>query len=296
MRKLSIIVPVYNEAEALPAVLPGLLKFCQEHKFECVLVNDGSRDSSLQIMQEIAKDKDFVQIIHHKLNRGYGAALKSGIRSAKGEYCITFDADGQHRQCDVLKLYDKIREADADMIVGRRSGQKDSKFRALGKFIIRSVARMLMKVTVHDLNSGMKIFRSSLTQEILPLCPDGMAFSDIICLIFLHKRHLVLEENIEINLREAGTSTIGIHTAVNTLYEILNIVILFNPMKVFFPPALIFMLAGFLWGFFILFRGKGLSVGANFLIISGLILFLMGLLAEQIAQIRSLYANSQPKK
>lgn len=293
MRGLSIIVPVYNEAEALPGVLPGLLQFCREHDFECVLVNDGSRDRSLQILREAAKDKDFVQIVHHKLNRGYGAALKSGIRQAKGEYCITFDADGQHRQSDVLKLYDKIREADADMIVGRRSGQKDSRFRALGKFIIRSVAGLLMKVTVHDLNSGMKIFRSGLAQEILALCPDGMAFSDIICLIFLHKRHLVLEENIEINSREAGTSTIGIHTAVNTLYEILNIVILFNPMKVFLPPAFLFMLTGFIWGVFIFFRGKGLSVGANFLIICGLIFFLMGLLAEQIAQIRSLCASSK---
>lgn len=283
---LSVIVPIYNEAEVLPKVLPDFLKFCGAYHFSLILVNDGSKDESLEIIAKHTFGYDNVSVVNHKLNRGYGGALKSGIMASTTEYSIFVDSDGQHKMEDVLKLYHLIIDKDADMIVGSRKGQRGYWFRELGKTVIRSLAKMLMTIPIYDINSGMKIFRTELAKEHIHLYPNTMAFSDIICLVFLHQRFLVLEEPITIEERKGGTSTIGIHTAVNTVHEILNIVTLFNPMKIFFPISMVSVILGTFWGFYIAFQGKGLSVGSSFLIISGIILFCIGLLADQVSHIR----------
>ncbi len=286
MNKLSVIVPIYNEAEVIPGVIPHMISYCKEHGWNLVLVNDGSKDNSLSLISDLASDQEHVQIVSHKLNRGYGGALKSGILASKTEYSIFVDADGQHRMEDVLNLFTLIQEKDADMIVGSRKGQRGHWFREMGKFIIRAVAKMLMPVPIYDINSGMKIFRTQEARKYMHLYPNTMAFSDIFCFVFLHHRYLVLEEPITIEERKGGTSTIGIKTAINTVHEILNIVILFNPMKIFFPTAIVFIILGLGWGTYIALQGKGLSVGSSFLIISGIMLFCIGLIAEQISQIR----------
>lgn len=234
----------------------------------------------------MAAEQSHVKIVKHKVNRGYGGALKSGILASETEYSIFVDADGQHKMEDVLNLFGLIQEKDADMIVGSRKGQRGHWFREIGKWIIRSVAKMLMPVPIYDINSGMKIFRTEEAKKYMHLYPNTMAFSDIFCFVFLHHRYLVLEEPITVEERKGGTSTIGVSTAVNTVHEIVNIVTLFNPMKIFFPIALVFIMLGLAWGAYIVFQGKGLSVGSSFLIISGIMLFLIGLVAEQVSQIR----------
>lgn len=283
---LTVIIPIYNEEAVIPTVLPVMISFCESQGYNMVLVNDGSKDDSLRLIKGLAEGHDSIRIVSHKLNRGYGGALKSGILASTTEYSIFVDSDGQHKMEDVLNLLRLIIEKDADMIVGSRQGQRGHWFRELGKTLIRSIARMLMTIPIYDINSGMKIFRTDLAKGYMHLYPNTMAFSDIICLVFLHKRYLVLEEPITIEERKGGTSTIGIHTAINTVHEILNIVTLFNPMKIFFPLSIVSEVLGLAWGAFIAIQGKGLSVGSSFLIISGVILFCIGLIAEQISQIR----------
>ena len=118
------------------------------------------------------------------------------------------------------------------------------------------------------------------------LCPDSMAFSEVITLVFVSDRHLVVEHPIRIRERIAGSSTITTATAFQTMMEILNIVVLFNPIRVFLPVSLISVLLGVLWGLPIVLRGGGVSVGAMLAIVTGIIFFFLGLLAEQISMIR----------
>lgn len=283
---LSIIVPIYNESDVLPRVLPSIINYCSTHHYFLILVNDGSKDDSLSIIRKHSDDICFVTVVNHKLNRGYGGALKSGIKASNTEYSIFVDADGQHRMEDVSKLFTIIQDMDADMIVGSRKGHKGDWFRSIGKTLIRGIAKLLMNVPIYDINSGMKIFRTDIAKSYLSLYPDTMAFSDIICLVFLHNRHFVLEEPIKIEERQGGTSTIGVQTAINTVYEIVNIVTMFNPMKIFFPVSMTFFMIGIPWGIYLLVLGNGLSVGSSFLIMGGIISLLLGLLAEQIAQLR----------
>lgn len=284
---LTIIIPAYNEEESLKIFLPELIKFCEAKSFQLIVVNDGSGDNSKSIITEIIKEYGFVELINHKVNKGYGGAIKTGIAASQTKHVITIDADGQHFLEDVEKLYKLIIEKDADMIVGSRKGQKEaSLFRKLGKNSIRFIARRLMPLNIHDINSGMKIYNTELAKKYIPLCPDSMAYSDIILLTFVYQRHLVLEEPISIKSRVAGESTISVLTAFETVKEIMNVVVLFNPMRIFFPIAFFSILFGILWGLPFLIMGRGVSGGALISILLGMFFFVLGLIADQLSLIR----------
>jgi glycosyltransferase involved in cell wall biosynthesis len=285
MNDLTIVIPAYNEEQALSFFLPELINFCRDQGCKLIIVNDGSKDNTRNLLNECAEESFFTPL-HHKINRGYGGAIKTGIHAAKTSYVITIDADGQHRLEDVNALYDALRSYDADMVIGQRKKHKESRYRKVGKALIHFIATLLMPIPIQDLNSGMKIYRTGLARQYMQLCPDTMAFSDIITLIFINQRHLVQEYPITVVPRTTGESTISTKTAIETVMEILHIVTLFNPMRIFLPPAIFFLLFSAIWGLPILLRGEGISVGTLFLFVTGLIFFFLGLIAEQLALIR----------
>ncbi len=284
--QLTIIIPAYDEEKNLKVFLPPLISFCRENNWKIILVNDGSHDQTRAYLKNYESDP-LLTVIHHKLNKGYGAAIKSGIRACETEYLITYDADGQHFLEDIDKLRCCLLQKDADMVVGSRRGLKSSSHvRGIGKSIIRLIANIMMTVPVHDINSGMKIYRTDLAKKYLYLTPDTMSFSDVITLVFINNRHLVIEEPIRIQERTNGESTIGFQTAFQTVMEILHIVILFNPMKIFLPLSIIsFVVTGF-WGIPLILDGRGLSTASLLGLILGILLFLLGLIAEQLSLIR----------
>ncbi len=286
MKDLTIIIPAYNEEESLKVLLPELLDFIRSEGLQLIVVNDGSKDGTLHVLQTHQGVEGFLHF-SHKVNRGYGGAIKTGIRNAETKYVVTIDADGQHDLNDVLQLHKMIVEKDADMIVGSRMAHKNaSMYRGVGKWLIRSFAKILLPIHIEDINSGMKIYNTAMAKRYMRLCPDHMAYSDIIAMVFISKRHLVLETPINIKPRTAGVSTISTLTAIETVKEILNIVILFNPMRVFFPIAILSILAALAWGIPIALRGRGVSTGAMLGFTTGLLFFFLGLLAEQLSQIR----------
>ncbi len=282
---LTIVVPIYNEAAALPAFLAELLPFAAALPAAVILVDDGSRDGTRDLLMPLPGEH--VRVLRHKLNRGYGGALKTGVAAARTRYTITVDADGQHRLEDVRRLYDVICRTDADMVIGSRRGQKDATLsRALGKRLIRLLARSLMTVPVHDLNSGMKIVDTRMAQQVLHLCPDTMAYSDTIALLFINHRCLVLEEPIEIRERQGRASTIGLRDALATVRAIINMVMLFHPLNLFLPAAISLAALGLLWTARCYLINHVVSQGAAVLLLSALFTLLLGLLAEQLADLR----------
>jgi len=284
--ELSIIIPAYNEAESLKILLPALIDFCNQNDWNLIVVNDGSRDNTKEILNTFDATSHY-KVVHHKLNKGYGAAIKSGILACETSYAITIDADGQHRLEDVKKLFNCLKKKDADMVVGSRRGIKSATIaRGIGKSIIRMLAKMLMTVDIYDINSGMKVFRTDLARKYLPLTPDTMAYSDIITLVFINNRHLVIEEPIVITNRMSGKSTIRVQTAFQTIMEIINILVLFNPMKIFLPISILTFIITSIWGIPLILAGRGVSTGTLLGIISAVIFFVLGLITEQLAQIR----------
>ncbi len=285
MKELTLVIPVFNEARSLERLLPEVEAFCRRQGCRAIWVNDGSTDGSAALLDRHARPP-VMEVVHLKLNRGYGGAIKAGIRRVRTPLLVTLDGDGQHDLGDVLRLYERKVAADADMVVGRRSGLGDHWYRRLGKRLLRGVARLLMPVTVEDLNSGMKLYDTALAKKYIRLCPDSMAFSDVITLVFLNQRRRVEEVDIQVRPRTTGVSTINTMTAIDTLAEIINIVVLFNPSRIFLPLALLFVAAGFAWGLPMLWRGAGVSAGVVLLWVSGLLFFLLGLLAQQLSLIR----------
>jgi glycosyltransferase involved in cell wall biosynthesis len=282
---LTIVVPVYNEAAALPAFLAELLPFAAALPAEVILVDDGSSDGTRDILATVAGVR--VTVLRHKLNRGYGGALKTGVAAARTRYTITVDADGQHRPEDIRRLYEAIRRTDADMVIGSRRGQKDASLpRTLAKACIRLLAKSLMRVPVHDLNSGMKIADTRMAQDVLHLCPDTMAYSDTIALLFINRRGLVLEEPIQIRARQGRASTIGARDAFGTVRAIVNMAMLFHPLNLFLPAALTLALFGLVWTARCYLINRVVSQGAAVLLLSALFTLLLGLLAEQLADVR----------
>jgi glycosyltransferase involved in cell wall biosynthesis len=290
--ELTIVIPAYNEEENLKIILPDLIAFVEQRNWKLIITNDGSKDNTKTILKN-HEDSTHLKVVQHKLNKGYGAAIKSAIQACDTEYVITIDADGQHRLEDVDKLFALVKSTDADMIVGSRKGTKDASFlRSIGKSIIRATAKLMLTVPVYDINSGMKIYRTELAKQYLYLTPNNMPYSDIITLIFISNRHLVLEEPIIVKDRLKGESTIGIQTAFETIMEIVNMIFLFNPMKIFLPVSIISFLISLAWGVPIILRGQGVSSGALLGFISSLIFFFLGLIAEQLTLIRKNQKNN----
>jgi hypothetical protein len=172
-------------------------------------------------------------------------------------------------------------------VIGNRGRkQKNSWYRSLGKSIIRNFTSLLMRLPIYDLNSGFKLYRTDLAKKYLRLCPDSMAFSDIITLIFINYRRLVLEQPIHINPRRVGKSTINTSTAFETIIEILNLTMLFNPLRIFLPLSVFCILVGVVWGGPFILLGRGVSVGSMLAIVVGILFFFLGLLASQLSAIR----------
>jgi len=281
---LSIIIPAYNEQDSLKQNLPAWIDFCKSKGWTLIIVNDGSTDKTRDILSSIPKSES-IKIVEHKVNRGYGAAIKSGFNEVTTEFALTMDADGQHALSSIEDLIETQENTDADLVIGSRVENKHS-VRSFGKMIIRWISRLLIPNKISDLNSGMKLYRTSLARKYLPLCPNSMAFSDVITLSFLADRNLVIETPITTHPRKTGKSTINLNTAFDTIIEIVNIVMLFNPLRIFLPLSLIFLLGGLIWGIPIVVSGRGVSVGAMLAIITGFLCLIIGLIAEQLSNIR----------
>jgi hypothetical protein len=293
--ELTIVIPAYDEAATLDSALPEVLQLCEDRGFRLILVDDGSTDGTAGVAGRHAGHEALL-VVTNKVNRGYGGAIKAGIAQANTEFVMTMDADGQHRLGDVTRLYDEILARDADMVIGaRRPTSRESRYRRIGKSLIRTVAKLLLPVRIRDLNSGMRIMRTGLAKRYLHLCPDSMAFSDTFTLVFVSQRHLVTEVPIEVGQRRDGTSKVSTMTAVDTVREIINIVVLFNPMRIFLPLSLFLVVGGVAWGATaIALYGRGVSVGAMLAVVSGLIVFFLALIAEQLSALRRSHSPYEP--
>jgi glycosyltransferase involved in cell wall biosynthesis len=249
----------------------------------------------VQILDRLSASQD-VRVVHHKVNRGYGGALKSGISHVTTPFLVTMDGDGQHSPHDVERILQFALESDADMVVGKRDEPGGSGvYRTFGKFLIRSFTKILMPLPITDLNSGFKFYRTEFVKRYMTVCPDSMAFSDVITLVFLSEHNLVLEYPVQVLPRKTGQSTINTFTAFETVIQVLNISLMFNPLKLFLPMSALCILAGFGWGIPFVLLGRGVSVGAMLAIVTGLLFFVVGLLASQLSAIRMERLRDFPK-
>ncbi|MBT6530568.1 MAG: glycosyltransferase family 2 protein, partial [Betaproteobacteria bacterium] len=153
---LSIVIPVFNEADVLPVFLPEIAEYAQSNDFVLIFVDDASTDESAKLLAAFCQ-KSKSTLLRHKVNRGYGGALKTGIKACQTKYVVTMDADGQHQAVDAGRLLEFGLAKGADMVVGRRQSGNSGLYRAIGRKMIRLLAGTLVSLPIEDLNSGMKL-------------------------------------------------------------------------------------------------------------------------------------------
>ena len=280
LQSLSIIIPAYNEEASIANVLQGLEPW--RARAEIIIVDDCSTDRTAQIAEQAG-----FRVIRHRMNKGYGAALKTGIRAATGDIIVMMDADSEHNAAQISNLLDHLD--DNDMVVGART--KDSHaplIRRPGKWLLSKVANYLAQTNIPDLNSGFRAFRKDVAKLFLHILPNGFSFTTTLTLALFKEGYSVAYVPITTSPR-IGTSTVNpLRDGLNTLMLIIRIIALFDPLRVFVPTSAVLFFIGIVyWLADILLRQRlNIPSGAIILILAGIIIFMFGILADQVSAIR----------
>lgn len=273
-------IPAFNEAQAIGLVVEKLRNALPEA--ELIVVNDGSTDETGPIAEKAG-----AIVIEHAGNHGYGASLRTGIENASRDYVLSCDADGQHSAEDVVRL---IEACDGcDMVVGARGEASHVPLlRRPGKFILRRFADYLAGTRIPDLNSGLRIVRKDLLLKYMHLMPRGFSFSTTVTFAMLKTHRSIKWVPITVSKRIGKSTVKQLRHGSQTLMLILRLTILFEPLKVFL------VLAGSLFGLgvfavvlnLVVSKGRHLGSSPVLLFLAALIIFLFGLLCDQVSALR----------
>ena len=272
--EVSVVIPAFNEEAGIGAVVEGL-RACAAWR-ELLVVDDGSSDRTAERAQAAG-----ARVVRHPYNKGNGAALKTGIRAAEGAVVLLLDADGQHDPADALRLVAPVGLH--DMVIGARSARDQSATRALGNWVFTTLASWLTSRPIPDLTCGFRAARRVPLLDVLPLLPNGFSAPTSSCLAFLKAGYNVSFEPVRARARVGRSKIRPLRDGVRFLLIILKIVTLYSPLKVFFPIAAAAFALGTAYGAWnVIAQGK-IPMGAALLIQLAVVVFLFGLISEQIA-------------
>lgn len=282
---LSLVIPIFNEVGILDQLIQQLheLRNRVDFMFEVILVDDGSQDGTREKLDQIAEEK--IRVIHHNVNRGYGATLKTGIRASRFSYVAITDADGTYPNHRIPELYLLAREKNSDMVVGSRTGKNVNipLIKRPPKWILEQLANYLVKTTIPDLNSGLRVMKKSVLEKHWNILPDGFSLTTTITLAMLKENLSVEFVPIDYAKRIGSSKIRPIYDTLNFLQLILRVVMYFDPLAVFLPLGLTLMALAFVLLFLSwFFLEKAMDVTFGISLMSGVVLLAMGMLADFI--------------
>lgn len=277
--RVTIVIPAKNEAEGIKRFIPMLKKTMPDA--EVILVNDGSTDDTA-----IQAASFGLQVLSNPYPMGNGASIKRGARVASGDVIVFMDADGQHRAEDIPKLLEKLDEG-FDMVVGSRvrSGQA-SIGRSLANAFYNKLASLMTGHKVLDLTSGFRVVRADKFREFLYLLPNGFSYPTTSTMAFFRSGYSVAYVPIEV-LKRVGTNSHirPFKDGIRFLLIIFKIATLYSPVKLFAPTALLFFLTGLGYYAYTFITAGRLTNMSTLLFSASVIIFLIGLISEQITSL-----------
>lgn len=275
---LSIIIPAKNEGQNLKLLLPEIRS--RHPDAELIVVDDGSTDDT----RDIASENGAI-CVSHKYSMGNGAAIKSGARKSTGATLVFLDGDGQHKPEDIQKLLDHKREG-FDMVIGARPAQSQASIgRLVANQLYNRFASLMTGRDIKDLTSGFRAVDAKRFKQFLYLLPNGFSYPTTITMAFFRSGYQV--DYIPITaLPRTGKSKIKLaKDGVKFLIIIMKIGSLFSPMRLFFPISVAFFLVGIGYYLYTFLNYNRFTNMSALLLTSSLIIFLIGILSEQISSL-----------
>lgn len=285
-RTVSIVIPAFNVEGSIGGTLSDLSEW--RDRAEIIVVDDGSTDCTGDIARQAG-----ARVIRHLHNKGQGAALKTGIRAASGDIIVTMDSDGEHCAAQVTALLDAFD--DNDMVVGARAkGSNAPLLRRPGKWVLAQVANYLAETDIPDLNSGMRAIRRDVALRFLHILPNRFSFSTTLTLALYKEGYNTAYVPIVTKPRVGKSTVRPLNDGFAAIMLIIRIIALFDPIRVFVPTSAALFLIGLLyWVGSAVFRFVvridpfiHIPTGAMMMIVSAVIVFMFGILADQVSAIR----------
>jgi glycosyltransferase involved in cell wall biosynthesis len=275
---VSVVVPAFNEAEAIGDVVAGLAGAARWR--EIIVVDDGSADDTGARARAAG-----AAVIRHPYNKGNGAAVKSGIRAAAGDYVLVVDGDGQHRPADALRLVAPLGEY--DLVIGARAGATQANtLRRAGNGALNRLATYLTGRDIPDLTSGFRAARREHLHEFLHLLPNGFSTPTTTTLAFIKAGYNVAFVPTEANAR-VGRSKIRLtRDGLKFFLILLRVVTIFSPLRIFFPISLAAFAVGAGYALWTIATQMHIANASVVLILFAVVVFLVGLVSEQISALR----------
>jgi glycosyltransferase involved in cell wall biosynthesis len=275
---LSIILPAKNEARGLEVLLPKLVSLYPGSQI--LVVDDGSDDNTIDVCKRHAVD-----VISHPYSMGNGAAIKTGARTAKGDVYVFMDADGQHKPDDIKRLLDKFEQG-FDMVVGaRETNTHASLTRRIGNHIYNRLASFMTGYSIKDLTSGFRVVRARHFKKFLYLLPNGFSYPTTSTMAFFRSGLAIGYVPISAGVREGKSHINLFKDGARFFVIILKVGALFSPMRLFLPISIFLFCIGIAYySYTFISEGRFTNMTA-LLFTSALIIFLIGLVSEQISSL-----------
>ncbi len=275
---MSVVIPAYNEGAAIAEVVSALRQAAAWH--EVIVVDDGSSDESASLAATAG-----AIVVRHPYNKGNGAAVKSGIRRATGEFVLIIDGDGQHQPEDARRLVARLGEY--DLVIGARAGATQATLaRRLGNTALNRLATYLTGREIPDLTSGFRAARREYLREFLHLLPNGFSTPTTTTLAFIKAGYNVTFEPTRARARVGASKIKFARDGVKFLVIVLKIVTLFSPLRVFLPIAIASFAGGSAYAVWTIVTQRHVTNSSVLLIMLAVIVFLVGLVSEQISSLR----------
>jgi glycosyltransferase involved in cell wall biosynthesis len=283
-KDLSIIIPVYNEPESLPKTVLSVETALDKSdlRYEIIVVNDGCTDDTCQRFPEILESHKRIRLVEHQENRGYGAAIKTGISEAQYELVAIIDAD-QTYPAEVLPEMAGL-SANYDMVVAARTspGSHTPLIRRPAKAILKWLCEALTWRKIPDMNSGLRVFKRDIALKFLHLLPDGFSLTSTITLLWLNNNHTIHYIPIRYEKRVGKSKIRPISDTLNFMQLILRTVMYTNPLRIFLPASLIFFSIGLALYLYRVLIAERFLITTLVMFFCGFQLLLMGALADLI--------------
>lgn len=280
--QLTILVPAFDEAETLGVVIPQLRTLYPLS--EILVVDDGSTDETAAVAQAGG-----AQVVRHPYNKGNGASIKTGLRNATRELLVIFDADGQHDARDIEKVVEGIGEY--DLVVGARDENSQTDFgRRLYHHVLNLLATYLSGMRVPDATSGFRAARRAELMQFIHLLPNGFSTPVTTSLAYIKAGYSVKFVPTTMFKRQGGVSKIKpVRDGTRFIIIAFRMSTMFAPMKLFLPisGALLVIAVVYTIIDLVFFSDRfHLTNTAVLLVVVSILIFLIGLVAEQIAALR----------